>query len=219
MPTKPPPSLIGERTDCDHRRVSRDLRICFVGDSFVAGVGDPTALGWTGRLLAHAAVAGRQPTAYNLGVRRQTSTDIADRWQAECEPRLPAGTEARVVFSFGVNDTMVESGRPRVDADTSVAHLIDFLDTARGRGWSALVVAPPPIDDPAHNLRTAELGERFARVCAAARVPYAATHRLLAADETWCAEVRAGDGAHPAAGGYTAFADAVLPVWREWLGY
>ncbi len=218
-PAKPLPPLTGEWTGCDHRRVSRDLRICFVGDSFVAGVGDPTALGWTGRLAAHAAAAGQEPTVYNLGVRHQTSTDIADRWRAECEPRLPAGTDARVVFSFGVNDTMAEHGRPRVDSDTSVAHLIDFLDTARGRGWPALVVAPPPIDDPAHNLRTAELDERFARVCAAARVPYAATHRTLAGDETWCAEVRAGDGAHPAARGYAVFADSVLLVWRDWLGY
>lgn len=36
-------------------RQSEDLRICFIGDSFVAGVGDETALGWTGRLLARSA--------------------------------------------------------------------------------------------------------------------------------------------------------------------
>lgn len=35
---------------CEDRRVSRDLRICFLGDSFVAGVGDPRCLGWAGRL-------------------------------------------------------------------------------------------------------------------------------------------------------------------------
>ncbi|WP_281179812.1 hypothetical protein [Nocardia grenadensis] len=33
--------------------MSGDQRICFVGDSFVAGVGDPQALGWTERLTAH----------------------------------------------------------------------------------------------------------------------------------------------------------------------
>ena len=31
-----------------------DLRICFVGDSFVAGTGDETALGWVGRVTATA---------------------------------------------------------------------------------------------------------------------------------------------------------------------
>ncbi len=67
----------------------------------MAGVGDPTALGRTGRLTAHAAAAGQAPTGYNLGVRRRTSTNIAARWQDECTVRLPAGTDARVVFSFG----------------------------------------------------------------------------------------------------------------------
>src|SRR5690606_27298725 len=71
-------------TRCQNLSVSNDLRICFVGDSFVAGVGDPEALGWSGRLTVDAHAAGVAPTAYNLGVRRQTSTDIAGRWQAEC---------------------------------------------------------------------------------------------------------------------------------------
>jgi hypothetical protein len=30
----------------------RDLRACFVGDSFVAGVGDPDHRGWVGRIIA-----------------------------------------------------------------------------------------------------------------------------------------------------------------------
>ena len=32
--------------------MTKDLRICFVGDSFVNGTGDETKLGWTGRLCA-----------------------------------------------------------------------------------------------------------------------------------------------------------------------
>jgi hypothetical protein len=49
-------------------------------------------------------------TAYNLGVRRQTSGDILGRWLSECGPRLLAGCESRVVFSFGTNDTTLEGG-------------------------------------------------------------------------------------------------------------
>jgi len=30
----------------------QDIRICYVGDSFVNGTGDPAKLGWTGRLSA-----------------------------------------------------------------------------------------------------------------------------------------------------------------------
>jgi lysophospholipase L1-like esterase len=56
-----------------------DIRICFVGDSFVNGTGDPDCLGWTGRLCASRSRQGRSITYYNLGVRRETSADICDR--------------------------------------------------------------------------------------------------------------------------------------------
>lgn len=39
-----------------------DLRVCFVGDSFVAGVGDPEQLGWAGRVAARTHSAGRPPS-------------------------------------------------------------------------------------------------------------------------------------------------------------
>lgn len=55
------------------------VQLCFVGDSFVAGIGDETALGWTGRLTARQAATGNPVTAYNLGIRGNTSADIAAR--------------------------------------------------------------------------------------------------------------------------------------------
>ncbi|MBF6412956.1 GDSL-type esterase/lipase family protein [Nocardia cyriacigeorgica] len=197
--------------------MSRDTRICFVGDSFVAGVGDPTALGWAGRLVADAHACGHPVTAYNLGVRRQTSTEIRARWLAECVQRFPDDVDARVVFSFGVNDTMAENGRRRVDAADSVANLTALLAEAADRDWPALVVAPPPIDDDEHNARTAALDARFAVLCATAAVPYVRIHQPLGADPVWRHEVRIGDGAHPGAGGYTVLADLIRPAWREWL--
>ena len=90
--------------------MTRDLRVCFVGDSFVAGVGDPEHLGWTGRLCAGSERDGLSLTGYVLGVRRQTSAEVAARWAAECRARLGGGTwESRVVVSMGVNDTGVVS--------------------------------------------------------------------------------------------------------------
>ncbi|WP_328389501.1 DUF459 domain-containing protein [Nocardia sp. NBC_00416] len=199
--------------------MSSDLRICFVGDSFVAGVGDQRALGWSGRLTAHARAAGVAATAYNLGVRGHTSVDIAARWSAECLVRLPAAADGRVVFSFGVNDTIFVDGRPRVDAQTSTANLSVLLAAARDQGWSVLVVGPPPVDDSAHNQRIAELDAYFDRTCAELGIRYVASYRSLVADTVWMEQVRAGDGAHPGAEGYAAFADLLLPTWRKWLDY
>jgi lysophospholipase L1-like esterase len=83
------------------------MRICFVGDSFVNGTGDPECLGWAGRICAVARREGYDITYYNLGVRRETSADIKSRWQNEVTCRLSQGEYGRIIFSFGVNDTTI----------------------------------------------------------------------------------------------------------------
>lgn len=196
-----------------------DLRICFVGDSFVAGVGDPLHLGWVGRLAATTHRPGRSLTAYNLGVRRDTSAQIADRWHTECRPRLPRGADCRVLLSFGVNDaTLDEDGRLRVSPERTRAHLEAILDGAERAGWATLVVGPPPIADPAHNERTAVVDRILAGVCAARGIAHVSVLSALGSDPTWMSEVAAGDGAHPGEAGYDALAALVRPSWRSWVG-
>ncbi|MEV5836660.1 GDSL-type esterase/lipase family protein [Nocardia sp. NPDC052112] len=194
-----------------------DLRVCFIGDSFVAGVGDPQCLGWVGRLAAGSYAIGQPLTAYNLGVRMQTSTEILGRWQAECAPRFPNGSDARLVVSFGVNDTTLIDGRPRVAAQQSAANLSELLAQSSERGVPILVVAPPPIDDAEQNARTAGLDGHFADICATAAIPYVRVHQPLRDSAVWMGEVRAGDGAHPGAAGYDELAALIRPHWREWL--
>jgi acyl-CoA thioesterase-1 len=195
-----------------------DVRVCFVGDSFVAGVGDPEHRGWVGRVCARSAADGRPLTAYNLGVRAQTSADVLARWRAECGQRLSADWDSRVVVSLGVNDTTIRDGRRRVPRERSPQHLTAILDGARGAGWPVLVVGPPPVADSAQNERLAELDTGFAGACAGRGVPYVRVLAALAADPVWMQEVAAGDGAHPAAAGYRALADLVWPRWSEWTG-
>ncbi|MFJ6211867.1 GDSL-type esterase/lipase family protein [Streptomyces sp. NPDC092296] len=195
-----------------------DLRVCFVGDSFVAGVGDPEHLGWVGRLSGRTHREQQPLTSYNLGVRLQTSRDIRDRWHRECALRLPAGCDARVVFSFGVNDTTWENGGPRVDPADSAAHLAALLRQADESGWRALAVGPPPVADERQNGRTALLDGRFADVCRDAGVGYLSVFDPLLASEVWMAQVRDGDGAHPAGEGYAEYARLVQPHWHGWLG-
>ncbi|MGY1740961.1 MULTISPECIES: GDSL-type esterase/lipase family protein [unclassified Blastococcus] len=197
--------------------MTRDLRVCFVGDSFTAGVGDPEHLGWTGRLAAATERAGLPLTRYVLGVRRQTSAEVAARWAVECLPRLAGPWESRVVLSTGVNDTALEDGAPRLDPARSVAALGEILTGAATAGWPVLVVGPPAVADDDHVERTAALDERFATVCAGHGVPYVPVVRALAADPTWRAEVAAGDGAHPGAAGYALLAGLVRPAWTAWL--
>ena len=194
----------------------RDLRVCFVGDSFVAGLGDPEYLGWVGRVAARTHRMGQPLTAYVLGVRRQTSRDIADRWRAECTARLPSGCDARVVISLGVNDTTVEGGVTRVPAAESATHLEGMLRGVQDVGWSALVVGPPPVADPEQNERTARLEASFSPVCRAAGVSFVRVFDQLVVDPVWMREVAEGDGAHPGSYGYQRLAELVWPPWHAW---
>lgn len=134
-----------------------DVRVCFIGDSFVAGVGDARHLGWAGRLATRSHAQGHALTAYNLGIRRDTSADILRRFRAECTPRLPVGSHAGVVLSFGVNDTMFESGASRVATEASVSHLRELLTQLGKSGWPVLMVGPPAVDDDAHSERVVVL--------------------------------------------------------------
>lgn len=198
--------------------MTRDLRVCFVGDSYVAGIGDPEHLGWAGRLARSSGRDGTPLTSYVLGVRRQTTAEVAARWTAECRVRLAGGGwEPRVVLSVGVNDTTEEDGAPRLAPEGSVAALAGILTGAADAGWPVLVVGPPATADVAQNERIAELDGRFARVCADSDVPYVPVAPALAGDPTWTAEVAAGDGAHPGADGYAVLAGLVRPHWQRWL--
>lgn len=195
------------------------MRICFIGDSFVNGTGDPHCLGWAGRICAQARQAGRDLTVYKLGIRRDTSRDIHARWRAEARARLPEGIDGRLVFSFGVNDCTEEDGRPRVAPEGSLAAAREMLREAAS--WRpTLMVGPPPIADAAINDRVQGLSRALSELCAELAVPFFDLFTPLADHAVWMREVEAGDGAHPGAAGYAAAADLVggWPAWRRWSG-
>jgi acyl-CoA thioesterase-1 len=194
------------------------LTVLFLGDSFVAGVGDPSGLGWTTRLVADARGDGADLTAYPLGVRGNTSADVLARWERETAARLPGAGRTGIVVSFGVNDVLDgDDGRRRVPLDETVANLRALLDGATQAGSGVLVVGPPPVDDEAANARVAEVDARVRAEAAAHGVTAVPVLDALLADATWMAEVAAGDGAHPGADGYARLAALVRPVWRGWL--
>lgn len=111
----------------------------------------------------------------------------------------------------------VENGRQRVSTAESAEHLTSLLRGIRAAGWTALVIGPPPIADRAHNVRTATLAEHLATVAAKENAPYVGRLPVLLRSPVWMAQVTVGDGAHPAAEGYTALADMLWPRWAAWL--
>ncbi|WP_322520713.1 GDSL-type esterase/lipase family protein [Guyparkeria halophila] len=200
-----------QQSDVVHQM--KDIRICFVGDSFVNGMGDESALGWAGRLCRDAHGQGIPVTGYNLGVRRETSRDICRRLEAECTPRLPADCDGRIVLSCGVNDTMWEKDSTRVPFEESVAN----LDTMLGFASSVLclVVGPPPVDDDEHNHRIESLSAAFAGLARERGVPFIDLFGPLADEAAYRRAVQQGDGAHPESTGYARMTEVIAssPDW------
>jgi len=83
----------------------RDVGLCFVGASVTAGYGDPKGLGWVGRVVSRTQHPDLDLTAYNLGVRGDTSAGVMGRWRARFVDRLFVG--------HGVLDPWARMGRVR----------------------------------------------------------------------------------------------------------
>ncbi|MCC5607941.1 GDSL-type esterase/lipase family protein [Nostoc sp. CHAB 5834] len=197
-----------------------EVRICFVGDSFVNGTGDQECLGWTGRVCTNANKKGYDITYYNLGIRRDTSADIAKRWLQEVSLRLPKEYDGRVVFSFGLNDTTLENGKTRVDLVDSIKNACEILSEAQ-KLYPILMVGLAPYaeqEHPQRKQRTIDLSNQYALICKELNVSYLDIFPILEKSNTWINEARANDGVHPKAGGYAEFAQ-IVENWEAWLNW
>lgn len=200
-------------------RAGLDLRICFLGDSLVQGVGDDSG-GWVARLAAATRRRGVGVTAYALGIRGDTSRTIAARWYEEAERRLTGGTDRRIVLSFGINDADLVDGQRRVPEERSALYLSAMLRGAAEAGWPVLVVGPAPLGDEQYVARIASLSQALHKVCAQAGAEYVPLADLLAGSADWQASGgTGGDGFHPGADGYRLIAETVAEAgWWQWLG-
>lgn len=193
------------------------MRICFVGESFINGTGDLECLGWAGRICATACHQGHDVTYYNLGVRRETSTELKERWQQEVFYRLRPEHRGKIVFSFGVNDTTIENGKTRVAFETSLENTRHILKIAK-QMFPVLMVGTPPVGEIKQNSRIARLSAAFTSVCDEIDVPYLDVFTSLQASNVWISEAKANDGAHPRAEGYAQLAQLVQN-WQPWLSW
>ncbi|NNG39273.1 G-D-S-L family lipolytic protein [Flexivirga sp. ID2601S] len=193
---------------------NRHVGLCFVGDSFVAGLGDPKALGWVSRVVARTPHAGVDLASYNLGVRGQSSTDVLGRWQQEAELRWAHPVnERRLVIGFGLNDIAqgMTTARSRLN-------LANILDDASSAAISTYVVGPAPTVDPETNDRLQVLVDAQADVCSRRGVTYVDCFRPLLGHDQWHADLASGDGIHPGQAGYGLIAWLVLHAgWQSWL--
>ncbi|MGO0574893.1 GDSL-type esterase/lipase family protein [Ornithinimicrobium panacihumi] len=191
----------------------RDIGLCFVGDGFVAGYGDPKALGWVSRVVGRTPTHDATLTSYNLGVRGSGSADAMNRWRVECPPRWEGRSERRLVVATGAEDVAqgVTTARSRLN-------LANILDEASSTGVASFVVGPTPTLDHEVNDKLRVLAEAQADVCQRRRVPFVDCFTPLVAHDQWQSDLAAGDTIHPGQAGYGLIAWLVLNGgWQQWL--
>jgi acyl-CoA thioesterase-1 len=192
----------------------RDVGLCFIGSSMTAGYGDPRGLGWVGRVVSRTQHPDLDLTAYNLGIRGDTSSGVMSRWRTETTPRWANRTEKRLVISVGANDaaTGVSLARSRLN-------LANILDEATSIGVGVFCVGLVPSLDSDLNARIEALAEAQADVCARRGVAYVDCFRPLVGHEQWLSDVNASpDRVHPGQAGYGLIAWLVLHNgWNDWM--
>ena len=194
-----------------------DIRICYIGDSFVKGTGDSKMLGWAGRLSLMSQKSGQEITHYNLGVRRDTSSDILARWELEAHVRLPSFSINCVVFSFGVNDTVIENNRVRVSLVDSMKNAREILGIAKVK-YNVLMIGPPPIDNEQQNIRIKSYDEAYSTVCQMLGINYLSIFDTLIDNPNWINDIRSNDGIHPKENSYELLSQHIYNWDGWWFG-
>lgn len=191
----------------------RDIGLCFVGDGFVAGYGDPKALGWVSRVVGRTVTHEASLTSYNLGIRGSSSADAMNRWRTECAPRWAGRSEHRLVVATGAEDVAqgITTARSRLN-------LANILDEATSTGIATFVVGPTPTLDAETNQALRVLSDAQADVCQRRRIPFVDCFGPLVAHDQWQSDLAAGDTVHPGQAGYGLIAWLVLNGgWSRWM--
>lgn len=198
--------------------MARDLRICFLGDSLTLGACDSACLGWPGRLSQMTMGWGVAVTCYNLGIRRETTTGLAERIADEVTHRFDGDFEKRIVISEGFNDTNTGEGRQRVETEQSIRNMAEVL------AWShtvakTLLIGLTADADPLRDQRNSELSAAFATIAEGIGIDYIALQDFTRSDPCWLSQAAANDGVHPLDEAYGAVAGHIFadPLWRTFI--
>ncbi|MES0810858.1 GDSL-type esterase/lipase family protein [Roseibium sp. SCPC15] len=211
----------------------RDLRICFVGDSYINGSGDERCLGWIGRLCEKRFSRDFRLTFYDLGIRGATTDEIKERWHQECRTRFPDGADNRIVFQFGINDVAEIKGEGRrVEEKASVRNAVQMISEA-AQSFPVLWVGVPPANVACSPMRPSEgleiefqqetaisLNQRYAEAASSLGVPYLDIQSPLLSSQDYMHSLTRGDQMHCDGHGYAMIADLVdsWTAWSDWFG-
>lgn len=194
------------------------MRLCIIGDELVAGVADPRALGWLGRVIARSAFR-QAPMVMPLAVPGETTLAMSQRWEEELNRRESSDEDMRLIVAVGGADISAGVSLPRTRL-----HLATIADQAVKRGIPTMFVGPPPLGG-VHGQSLAELSDAVRDVAQRRQMPFVDCFTPLRAHEQWIEDM-AHSTTHtsygavlPGQAGYGLMAWLVLHQgWYEWSG-
>lgn len=190
----------------------RRIRIAAVGDELLAGVGDPRALGWFGRVMARTSLPDGSVQTFSLAAPEEGTEGLSNRWLQEAGRRFDDNCENRLVIGLSDRDLDLELSTAR-----SRLNLANILDGAAQMSVKVLVVGPPPGLDAERNSRLADLSTAFGDVTTRRRHVFVDTFSPLLNHEQWRTDL-AGNRGLPGQAGYGLLAWLVLHRgWYPWL--
>lgn len=178
--------------------------ICYFGDSITLGYGDPAGLGWPGRISGTLSTLGVDVTSYNLGVRKDASTVLQHRFEAEARLRKMEGVDFKLVFSFGVADVMTGQS-----TDDTMAAARNILTRAKELG-DVLLVGPTPVSNDNASSSVGIVSDKLAELCQSLDIPFVPVIDDISGSTVYQQALNDGDGVHPTSMGYAELAQTIL---------
>lgn len=191
----------------------------FFGDSVTLGVNDAPFGGWVSRLagkMISSGLATPPDTFYNLGVRKNSSLMIRQRWENEWRLRAIDGVPSLFLFCFGTVDMAAPHGQSNLSLEESAEQARQILTRAKNFG-SPMLVSAPPVAGKEHSLRLETLCSAYASACESVHVPFLDIFHTL--EKNGYGETLA-DGVHPGPSGNEMIASAIAssPLFSRWAG-
>lgn len=192
----------------------RTIRIVAVGDERLAGIGDPRALGWFGRVLARTSGEDVRVEAFALPAPGETVEQLSIRWFEEARRRFGGSdTDNRLVVSLNDRDLDQSQSTAR-----SRLNLANILDSASQNNIRVFVVGPTPSADEERNTALSELNTAYADVTTRRNHVYVDAFNPLVGHENFRRDLDA-NGGRPGQTAYGLVAWLVLHRgWYQWLG-
>lgn len=124
--------------------------ILVFGASITYGRWDHGGAGWVGRLRRHIDNINEERdmdhVVYNLGISGSDSNGILKRFKTEAEPRCWKEDKNVIIFSFGNNDSIINSdGSHRVEPKTYRKNLIQLISQAKKLSKEIIFIGLTPL--------------------------------------------------------------------------